>query len=172
MLLLLPLAAMQFTQEVAWGAPDFIVLGSMLAAACLTVELAAWATGNSAYRAAVGVAVAAAFLLIWVNLAVGFLGSEDNDANLIFGGVLAVAIAGAIVARFQAAGMAKAMSAAAAQILVGIVALAAGWASAGPDGLYEVGIGSGFFAALWLLSAWLFQRAAREQGVASSHGGR
>ena len=38
-------------------------------------------TGNSAYRAAVGVAIAAAFILVWMNLAVGIIGSEDNPAN-------------------------------------------------------------------------------------------
>ena len=36
-------------------------------------------TGDAAYRTAVGVALAAAFLLIWVNGAVGIIGSENND---------------------------------------------------------------------------------------------
>ena len=53
-------------------------MGAMLAAACGTYELAAWMTGNRAYRAAVGVAVAAAFLLVWINLAVGIIGTETT----------------------------------------------------------------------------------------------
>ncbi len=51
-----------------------------------------------AYRFAVGVALAAAFLLVWMNLAVGLIGSEDNPANLMYFGVLAVGFIGAIIA--------------------------------------------------------------------------
>src|SRR5688572_14590172 len=99
LILLLPLVAMQFTHEVVWDETDFIVFGAMLAVACGTFELAARMTGNILYRAGVGVAVAAAFILVWINLAVGIIGSEDNPANLMYGGVLAVAIAGAKIGR-------------------------------------------------------------------------
>jgi hypothetical protein len=94
-LLLLPLIAMQFTNEVNWDDTDFVVFGAMLFGACGVYELAARMTPSFAYRAAVGVAVMAAFILIWMNLAVGIIGSEDNPANLMYGGVLAVAITGA-----------------------------------------------------------------------------
>jgi hypothetical protein len=67
-LLLLPLVAMQFTNEVRWDESDFAVFGAMLVAAGGTFELAARMTSNTAYRAAVGVAVAAAFILVWMNL--------------------------------------------------------------------------------------------------------
>ena len=110
LLLLLPLLAMQFSDEMKWDETDFIVLGAMLTAACGAYELGAWLSRNAAYRAAVGVAVAAAFLLIWLNLAVGIIGSEDNPANLMYAGVLAVALAGAIVARGESSGMARALT--------------------------------------------------------------
>src|SRR3712207_6530028 len=58
-ILLLPLVAMQFTDEVDWDAADFIIFGAMLAGAGGAYELAAGTTGNRAYRAAVGVALAA-----------------------------------------------------------------------------------------------------------------
>lgn len=161
-LLLLPLVAMQFTSEVNWDETDFIVIGIMLTVACGTYELAARMTGNSLYRAAVGVAVAAAFILIWINLAVGIIGSEDNPANLMYAGVLAVAVAGALLARSQAAGMARALFATAlAQLLVGAIALIAGFGSTAPS-FPEAILGlTGFFTTLWLASAALFRKAAR-----------
>ena len=57
LMLLLPLFAMQITDEVKWDAADFAIFGAMLAAACGTFELAARITGDTLYRAAVGVAV-------------------------------------------------------------------------------------------------------------------
>src|SRR5687767_14981326 len=143
LLLLLPLVAMQFTDEMVWDETDFIVFGAMLAGACGAWELAARVTGNTAYRAAIGVALAAAFILVWMNLAVGIIGSEDNPANLMYGGVLAVAIVGAVIARFQPYGMARALVATAlAQALVAVIALIAG--------LGYTLILTGFFVALWL----------------------
>jgi len=41
--------------------------------------------GNKAYHLAVGTALAAAVLLVWVNLAVGIIGSEDHPANWYLG---------------------------------------------------------------------------------------
>jgi hypothetical protein len=164
LLLLLPLVAMQFTDEMDWDETDFLVFGAMLVVACGIYELAARTTGNSPYRAAVGVAVAGAFILVWINLAVGIIGSEDNPANLMYGGVLAVAIIGAVIARFQPIGMARALAATAlAQALVGVIALAAGLGSTAPSFPQAIVVLTGFFAALWLISAWLFRKAARDQ---------
>lgn len=161
LVLLLPLVAMQFTDEVAWDLTDFVVFGAMLAGACGTYELAARVTGNGAYRAAAGVALATAFLLVWINLAVGIIGNEGNPANLMFGGVLAVGILGAVVARFQPHGMARALVATAlAQALVAVIALI--------EGFGHASILTGCFVALWLTSALLFRKAAQEQSFAGA----
>jgi hypothetical protein len=166
-LLLLPLAAMQFTDDVKWTGSDFIVWGAMLFAACGTYELAARMTTDIFYRAAVGVAVFAAFLLVWINLAVGIIGAEQDPANLMFAGVLAVAIVGAAVARLRPQGMARAFVAAAvAQALVGLVAMIGGLGSDGPIWPREVLALTGFFTFMWLLSALLFRKVAHEQGGA------
>ncbi|WP_433926443.1 hypothetical protein AB3662_26340 [Sorangium cellulosum] len=155
LVLLLPLVAMQFTDEVAWDLADFAIFGAMLVGACGTYELAARATGNRAYRAAVGLALATAFILVWMNLAVGIIGNEENPANLMYGGVLAVGIIGAFIARFQPQGMERALVATAiAQALVAAIALVAG--------LGYTLVLTGFFVALWLTSARLFRQAARE----------
>lgn len=158
-ILLLPLVAMLFTDEVDWDLADFVFAGALVLGVGLAYELAAKATGSRAYRAAVGIALAAAFVLVWANAAVGIIGSEDNPANAMYHGVLAVGIAGAFIARFRPQGMARAMVATAvAQVLVAVIALVAGLGFTGPVTV--------FFAALWLASAWLFRKAAREQALA------
>jgi hypothetical protein len=169
LILLLPLVAMQFTDEVNWSVGDFVFAGALLLGTGITYELAVRKTDNIAYRAAVGVALAAAFMLIWVSGAVGIIGSEDEPANLMYGGVLAVGIIGAISARFQPQAMARAMFATAvAQALVAAIALAAGWGSTGPIWPLDILGATGFFVALWLISAWLFRKAAQEQSPAGA----
>ena len=160
-LILLPLLAMRVTDEVDWDLADFAFAGALVIGVGVTYELAVRQTSSTAYRAAVGVALAAAFILIWINLAVGIIGSEENLANLIYGAVLAVGIGGAIIARFQPYGMARALVATAlAQALVAVIALIAGFGFTGPITV--------FFAALWLISVWLFRKAAREQPSAGA----
>ena len=80
---------------------------------------------NLAYRLAVGLALTAAFLIVWLNAAAGLIGIEDDDpANLLYVGVLAIGLIGAITARLQPRGLARALFAtAAAQALVGAIAL-------------------------------------------------
>ena len=155
-ILLLPLLAMQFTDEVAWSLSDFAVAGALLFGTGLAYELVARKAGSIAYRAAVGVALAAALLLVWINLAVGIIGSEDNPANLMYIGVLAVGMIGALIARFRPHGMARALFATAlAQAFVAVIALIAEKDLA----VFQHLMMNGFFVALWVGSALLFRRA-------------
>ena len=106
------------------------------------------------YRAAGGLALVAALILVWMNLAVG---TEDDSPGLLLFGVLVVGIVGAIIARFRPHGMARALFATAlAQALVAVIAMIA-W-----EQYFEVLILNGFFIALWVGSALLFRRAARK----------
>jgi len=159
---LLPLVAMQFTAEVNWA--ETVAYGVMLLAAAGTYELIlALRTRNSAYRAAGGVALAAAFLLVWVNGAVGIIGNEGQPANLMYFGVFAVGIIGAAIVRFQPHGMARALFATAlAQMLIPLIALIIwqsqiSWGGAGMLGVFGL---NAFFATLFVGSALLFRRAA------------
>ncbi len=166
-ILLLPLLAMQVTDEVVWDLADFAVAGTLLFSAGLTYKLVSKKMGGVSYRIAIGVTLAAAFLLIWVNLAVGIIGKEGDPANLMYVGVLAVGVIGSIIARFQPRGMARVLLATAiAQVLVAAIALIAGLGSpqSGPGDILML---NGFFVALFTGSAWLFWCAARrraEQG--------
>jgi hypothetical protein len=163
LILLVPLVAMQFTEDVVWSVGDFIVAGVLLAGTGLAFEVAVRKGGTLAYRAGAAVALGTALLLVWVNLAVGIIGSEDNDANLMYGGVLAVGVIGALLARFRPPGMARAMLATAVvQALVAAIALAGGQHDAEGSSVAEILLLNGFFVVLWGASALLFHAAARE----------
>lgn len=156
-------AALMLLPVLAVGGTDkggFIFLGVLLTGVGIAYELAA-RVGTRAYRPAAGIALTAGFLLCWINGAIGIIGSDDNPANNIFYIVPAVAVAGAILARFQPYGMTLTMVAAAvAQAIVFVGMLLGGLGFTGPITV--------FFTALWLTSAWLFRKAAREQTVAGA----
>jgi hypothetical protein len=165
LLLLLPLVAMQFDTGVNWTLSDFVFAGVLILGVGLPLELAVRKAGSAAYKAGAGFALAAAFLLTWANAAVGF---TDSAADAWFLGVLAVGIGGGLLVRFQPQGMAGAMLATAvAQTLVVVVALAAGIVPEQNSAIEMLSI-NGFFVALWLTSAWLFQSAAQEGGEPSA----
>ena len=97
-LLLLPAIAMQLGVEgVLWTASDFVVMGVLLGSCCLAYEVATRMSGSTAYRLGFAVAIVLGFLLVWINLAVGIIGGEANPANLVFAGVLAVGLVGALI---------------------------------------------------------------------------
>ena len=163
-ILLLPFIAMQFTDEVVWDLADFVAAGVLLFGTGLAYELMARKGGTVAYRAAAGVALATVFLLVWVNGAVGIIGSENNDANLMYFGVIAVGIIGAIMARLQPLGMSRALFVTAfAQALVPVIALII-WQPMCCDaaGVCGVFVLNALFVALFLGSAWLFRKNARD----------
>jgi hypothetical protein len=163
-ILLIPLLAMQFTDEVVWTLTDFVFAGALLAGTGLTFELVLRRSSHIAYRAAAGVALATAFILVWSNAAVGVIGDEGDDANLMYFGVLTVGPVGAIIARFRADGMARVMFATALAVaLVAVVALTAGKQGEPHSSVSEILGLNGFFAALFAGSGLLFWLAARGQ---------
>jgi hypothetical protein len=149
-----------------WLARFWVPVGPDLAssAAVEISEAKETAMRDHRYRTAVGVALAAAFILAWLSLGVGVIGKDGDPANLMYFGVLAVGIIGAIVARFRPHGMARALFATAlAQALVAVIALIIGLGSPwSPPGVLGTLILNGFFAALFVGSALLFRYAARE----------
>lgn len=153
-LLLLPFVAMKVTSEVNWSASDFIFAAVMIGLVGGIFEVTVRMSPDPAYRAGVAAALAAAFFIIWINGAVGMIGSEGNPYNLFFGGVILIAIVGAVAVRLRPAGMALTMTVAGAAH----VAVALGGMAVDIRG----SIFSAAFALPWLLSAWLFRKAARQ----------
>ncbi len=124
LLLLVPLVAMQFTAEVNWTWSDFLVMYVLMSVVGLTYKFVAGRSGSMLYRLAAALALGAGFLLIWVNLAVGFIGDGDNPANALYLAVLLLGLVGAGIARLEARGMAWTLFATAmAQFLVPVIAL-------------------------------------------------
>lgn len=75
LLLLVPLVAMQFTEEVNWTPADFLVAGLLLSGLIGAVSLVRRCVTTPRLRWVVLIAVGAAFLLLWVELAVGLFGT-------------------------------------------------------------------------------------------------
>lgn len=75
LLLLIPLIAMQFTDEVNWTLVDFIVAGVLLLTTGLMCELVIRKVTKIEYRIAICLAILATLLLIWAELAVGIFGT-------------------------------------------------------------------------------------------------
>ena len=115
---------------------------------------------NTAYRLAVGLALAAASLIVWLNAAAGLIGIEDDDpANVLYVGVLAIGVVGAIIARLQPRGLARALFAMAlAQAMVGAVALRLPNTASS----MQIVILHSVFVALFAGAALLFGCAARK----------
>jgi hypothetical protein len=145
-----------------WGLFDFVFAGALIFGTGLTYVLVARRGGNMAYRFAVGLALAAAFLLVWINLAVGVIGSEDNPANLMYYGVLAIGFLGTIIAELRPHGMSRVLFAMAlAQALVPVIALLI-WKPQLTSGVAGVLTLNAFFVVLFVGSALLFRNAARD----------
>jgi hypothetical protein len=161
-LLITPAVAMRFTDEVQWTTSDFVFAGFILIGAGVVAELAVRASRDWSYRIGAGLAVLASVLLIWINGAVGIIGSEDNPANLLYLAVIAAVFIGAVATRFRANGLARVMICSAGlQVLIGAVAVGRGWGEGVENWPRPVIVLSILFALMWLASACLFHRAAR-----------
>jgi hypothetical protein len=150
------LLAVRYVAGFPWTLSDYVVMGAMFAIAGGSIEVAMRSSTDWTHRLGAIVAVLTGFLTVWVNLAVGMIGSEDNPYNFWFGAVLAIAIGGSLLSRSSISMALILAITALAQALISIIGLAAD-----PRG----GVFSLAFAALWLLSAGLYWLASRQDGV-------
>jgi len=158
--LLIPFIAMQLTGEVNWTPSDFVIAGTFLFGTGLAYKLITRTSDNTVYRIAIGFALFTGLFLLWVNGAVGIIGSENNPVNLLYFVVIAVGIIGALLARFQAKRMVYTMLAmAVVQALIAAIALVGGFYQSPSDSvIHIIGI-NGFFMFLFIVSALLFRYA-------------
>ena len=144
-----------------WGWEDFAFASVLIAGLALAVWLTLRGSKNLTYRAAFGVLVLGVFLLIWSNAAVGIIGDEREDRNIIFAGILLIAIVGGFLSKLAPRGMSLTLIVmAAAQMLIGVMALALGWGAGAPNWPYDISGATALFCLMWISSAWLFRRAS------------
>jgi len=122
-------------------------------------------TASTYYRLAIGLALLTVLFLIWAIGALGIIG-EGGRPDRMYAAVLAVGVIGTVLARLRPRGMALALFAMAlTQALVAVIALVAGLQhNEGASVAEIIGINA-MYAALFSLSAWLFLRAAEQQGT-------
>jgi hypothetical protein len=131
-----------------WTASDFIIMGVLLGSVGLGIEFLVRRSGSVFVRLGSIMVVLTAFLTIWVNLAVGMIG-DDEPYNLLFAGVLLVALLGSLLVRLRPGSMVKVtLVAAFLQVAVGL-----GGYGMDPRGA----VFSACFGLFWLLAAALFQ---------------
>lgn len=75
LILAVPLVAMQFTREVNWTVSDFLVAAVLLAGTGCAFVAISRKLDTPRRRHVARLALAAAFLLLWAELAVGIVGS-------------------------------------------------------------------------------------------------
>ncbi|MBT8219837.1 MAG: hypothetical protein KJP00_08430 [Bacteroidia bacterium] len=165
LILVAPLLATLFSTEVNWDVSDFLIMGAVLFGIGVVYELIAGKSDKTVYKAAFAVGLLGAFLLFWVNGAVGIIGNEGQDANLLYGAVFIVGLIGSLIARFKARGMFYTLIAAAITQMLAPFAAYIIWTpptiSWSPS-VFGVFFMSGFFALLFVVSAMLFRRASKD----------
>ena len=78
LILMVPLVAMQFTDEINWNLFDFVVMGAVLMGFGIAYELVARKSAKTIYRVALGIGLAGAFLLFWVVELLVLSGMKDR----------------------------------------------------------------------------------------------
>lgn len=166
LLLAVPLVAMQFTSEVNWSVSDFIVMGSLIFGTGVLAMLVLRSAEHLAYRAGMMIMIGATFLMIWVNLAVGLIGSGPNAGNLMYAGVIAVIILGIYLSKFKAAGMERAMFATAlALVVLAAIALLLNMQNYPGSSVMEIIAVNTFFATPYIVSGLLFRYVTQQQAA-------
>jgi hypothetical protein len=158
LILSVPLVAMQFNSGVNWSITDFVIMGVLIFTTGLSYVLLTRSSPNIIHRAAVALAIGSTLFLIWVNLAVGIIGSGPNAGNLMYIGILAIVITGTFLSRFTTKGMERVMFTAALTLVsfAGIQLFAGMQYYPGSSVKEIIGVNA-FFAILFAVAGLLFR---------------
>ena len=116
-----------------------------------------------AYRIGLALAVASALFLLWGIAAMGIVGSEGDPFDRLYLVVVAIGVGGALLARFQAPGMAVATAAMAIGVAaITVLALILGKQASPVSSVLEILMVNALYVALFAAAAWLVRVAARD----------
>ena len=164
--LMAPLVASRVVDGWNWGVKTFVLAYLLFFGIGMAYALIARRMGAWAYKAGVGLALAAGFALGWSNMV--HVSESENPANLAYFGVLAVGAVGAWLARLEARGLARTLLAMAAALALIAVMLPSG---APPGEARNMALLHGVFVVLFTVSGLLFRHASFA-GFTSAHGAR
>ena len=164
-LLLIPLLGNNFVEGWNWPLRAFVLFGAIIFGIGLVYQLITRNVDTSAYRAAVGIALATGFFLFWGN----FVQAADdiNPSAMMYFLALPVGIIGAVIARFRSEGMAGALfvTALAQAVILAIVLMRNPPVSTWTAAVWRGFGGNAFFAMLFVGSALLFRKAALRESA-------
>ena len=161
LLLLIPFTAQLISSEVKWTLSDFIFAGCLIFATGAAYSIISRKSDQWTYRIASGLALFSALFLIWVNLAVGVIGSEDNLGNLMYFGVILILLVGILASGLQARGMAITLfTTALAQAATLPVAFFYDMQTLSGSSVMEIVLINGMFITLFLITGILFWSAS------------
>lgn len=159
LILLLPIVASWFTDEVKWSPGDYLLAAIVLGGIGLLFELTIRRSNNDAYRTGVVLALASIFLMAWSNAAVGFVGSGANAVNVLYFLMLALPLIGGAVSGLKARGLfITMMLTASVQVLITVFTFAA--VPVVGDATALILAINAVFILLWIGAAVLFHQAA------------
>lgn len=164
-LLLIPLLGNNFVEGWNWPLRAFVLFGAIIFGIGLVYQLITRNVDTSAYRAAVGIALATGFFLFWGN----FVQAADdiNPSAMMYFLALPVGIIGAVIARFRPEGMVRALfaTALAQAFILAIVLMRNPPVTAWTAAVWRGFGGNAFFAMLFVGSALLFRKAALRESA-------
>lgn len=157
--LLVPLWGTFYVDGWNWGWQAFARISAFVFAAALAYQSSVKGMSNKAYRFAMGLAVATAVVLTWMNFV---LATSGSLANFTYFGVVLVGMVGAVIVRLRAREMALVLAGTAiAQLLVPFIAPVFWKVTVAPgEAVPVIGV-NGIFIVLFAISALLFRRAAQ-----------
>lgn len=157
-LLMVPLVASRVVDGWNWPARAFVLVYVLFFATGMAYALITRKMSSRAYRAGVGVALGAGFILGWFSRV--HVADSENPANFAYLSVLVVGAVGAWLAHLQARGMARTLFAMAALLALLAVLLPSG---APPDLARNMAIQHGGLVVLLIASALLFRHASQTE---------
>jgi hypothetical protein len=167
-IVLILLLASHFVDGWHWAPGAFVVVGALIFGIGFTYELVTRNRNAIAYRAAVGIAFAAGFILAWSSLVQW---ADVNPAAVMYFAVPIVGIIGAAMARLRPNGMARALFATAlaqAVVLTAVLIIlmtrkpqVTSWTPPELRGF----CGNAFLVIVFAASAFLFRKAARGESA-------